>query len=404
MRDRRTVVAAATGTAVLGVAAQLALYAGSARTTGGRPVVDLILNLVVDLSLLLVVRFPRTTGLLTMLVTAVYAVGTGLAPGLFASAGQLSPVATPLAAPLVVSFLVYLLPWRQAFACAAVLALLVIPIWAPTWTATYFALSATALPALVALYLKARVALIRSLRKRAELADTERRLLAERAETAERQRLAAEMHDIVTHRVTEIVLHADALRVTTHDDEVRTAAERIRQAGTRTLTELRDLMRVVTNEVETTPGGRPDHDNGGDLAVLAAVDGATLKVVGDPGTVPAVVARTVYRVVQESLTNARKHAPGTPVDITLTYPGNRAEVEVRNAPSRHESDPALVSSGSGIGLIGLGRRVTLLGGVFAAGTDGEGGFTVTASIPAVQPAATPRRSMSSHRRGDGASG
>ncbi|MEU7000124.1 histidine kinase [Nonomuraea sp. NPDC046570] len=350
-RDRRTVVAAATGAAALCVVAQIALYAGSAPATGGGPVVDLVLNLLVGLSLLLVAGFPRTAGTLTILVTAVFAAGTSLAPGLFASEGQLSPVATPLAAPLVVSFLVYLLPWRQAFAFAAVLALLAIPLWAPTWTALYFALSATALPALVALYLKARFELVRSLRERAELADTERRLLAERAETAERQRLAAEMHDIVTHHVTEIVLHADALRVTAHDDEVRVAAEQIRRAGARTLTELRDLMRVVTNGIEATPAARPDHDNGGDLAALAAVDGAALEIVGDPGTVPAVVARTVYRVVQESLTNARKHAPGVPVAIALAYPGNRAEVEVRNAPPRHEGDPVLASAGSGMGLI-----------------------------------------------------
>lgn len=247
------------------------------------------------------------------------------------------------------------------------------------------ALSATALPALVALYLKVRGELLRSLRRRAELADAERRLLAERAESAERQRLAAELHDIVTHHVTEIVLHADALRVTTRDDDARAAAEQIRHAGTRTLTELRDLMRVVTNGIRTTPAERPDDDTGGDLAELASADRATLEVTGDPGTVPAVVARTVYRVVQESLTNARKHAPGAPVTITIAYPGDRVDVEVRNAPPPRTADPTLTSAGSGMGLIGLGRRVSLLGGVFSWGGDGDGGFTVTASIPAAKP-------------------
>ncbi|GAA3228239.1 sensor histidine kinase [Nonomuraea helvata] len=235
---------------------------------------------------------------------------------------------------------------------------------------------------LLALYLKIRGELIRSLRKRAELADSEHRLLAERAETAERQRLAAELHDIVTHHVTEIVLHADALRVTTGDDDARAAAEQIRRVGTRTLTELRDLMRVVTTGARPVPAGRADDDTGGDLAALAAADHAALNVEGDPGTVPAVVARAVYRVVQESLTNARKHAPGAPVAVNVVYPGDRADVEVRNAAPRRSADPALTGAGSGMGLTGLDRRVTLLGGTFSAGADGEGGFTVTASIPA----------------------
>ncbi|MGP3963130.1 sensor histidine kinase [Nonomuraea sp. 3N208] len=378
IRDRRTLFMAATGAAALCAVAQIVLYLGNEHTRDAGSLSELALNLLLDASLPLVVRFPRTVGGLAVVVTTISALGVSLAPGVVTP--RVDPTVTPLAAAIVVSFLVYLLPWRQAFAFAAVLALPAIPIWSPTWERLYVALSATALPALVALYLKARIELVRALRRRAELADSERRLLAERAETAERQRLAAEMHDIVTHHVTEIVLHADALRVTTRDDDTRVAAEQIRQAGTRTLTELRDLMRVVTTGVRPAPAERPDDDTGGDLAALAAADDATLNVQGDPGTVPAVVARAVYRVVQESLTNARKHAPGAPVTVTIAYPGDRADVEVRNAPPRRAADPMLTSAGSGMGLTGLKRRVTLLGGTFSARGD-EGGFTVTASIP-----------------------
>ncbi|MEU6717400.1 ATP-binding protein [Nonomuraea sp. NPDC046802] len=379
LSDRRTMLLGAFGVAVLVAVVQIALYATGVHDRGPGSLAELALNLLLDASLPLVVRFPRSVGGLAIVITAVFALGATLAPGVVGP--RIDPDVAPAAAPLTVSFLVILLPWRQAFAFAAVLALTAIPIWAPSWGTLYGVLSSTTLPAVVALYLKARYELVRSLRRRAELADSERRLLAERAETAERRRLAAELHDIVTHHVTEMVLHADALRVTTRDDDARVAADQIRRAGTRTLTELRDLMRVITTGVRAVPTGRSDDDVGGDLAALTAAGHAALSVEGDPGTVPAVVARAVYRVVQESLTNARKHAPGAPVTVTVVYPGDRAEVEVRNAPSARSVDPALTGTGSGMGLTGLSRRVTLLGGAFSAGDDGEGGFTVTARIP-----------------------
>ncbi|MEV0611862.1 ATP-binding protein [Nonomuraea sp. NPDC050404] len=374
--DRRITVMAAFGAAVLCAAIQIVLHLAGTHSRGPGSAAELAANLLLDASLPLVVRFPRTVGALAVAVTTALSLGGTLAPEVMA------PRLAPVAAPLVVSFLVFVLPWRQAFAFAAVLALPAVPIWAPSWGSLYVALSATALPALGVLYLKVRSELVRSLRERAELADSERALLAERAERAERQRLAADLHDIVTHHVTEIVLHADALRVTTADSDARTAAEQIRRAGTRTLTELRDLMRVTTTGARPVPAERPDDDTGGDLAALAAADRAVLNVEGDPATVPAVVARAVYRVVQESLTNARKHAPGAPVTVTVVYPGDRAEVEVRNAPPLRAADPALTSAGTGMGLTGLKRRVTLLGGTFNAGDDGHGGFTVGASIPA----------------------
>ena len=389
-RDRTIILAVATGAAALCALAQVAVYVAAARTRGDGAGAELVLNLLLDASLPLVTRFPRAVGGVAVAVTSVSAVGVTLAPGLVTPLHE--PTVAPMAAGIVVSFLTYLLPWRQALAFAAVLAVSAIPIWAPTWVRLASALSATALPALVALYVRTRVELVRALRRRAELADSERRLLAERAETAERQRLASEMHDIVTHHVTEIALHADALRVTARDDDTRSAAEQIRRSATRTLTELRDLIGVLTTGAPAVPrprggenagDGDAAEDTGGDLAALAAADRATLHVEGDPGSVPAVVARTVYRVVQEALTNARKHAPGAPVTIRVAYPGDRVDVEVRNAPPRRRGDPGLTGTGSGIGLAGLDRRVAMLGGAFHAEGDDQGGFTVTATIPAV---------------------
>ncbi|MFI7055565.1 sensor histidine kinase [Streptosporangium canum] len=382
-------------TAVALATAQAALYIAGQRTTGPLgPAAELGLNLVVDMTLLSVVRFPRLVALLAVLVTAVFAVGAGLSPGTFVPVPQLNPAIAPLATPAIVWFLVYLLPRSQAVTGIVTLALLAIPAWAPTWTMLYLSLSATILPAVLALYIKARTELLSSLRKRADLADVERCLLAEQAETAERQRLAAELHDIVTHHVTEIVLHADALRVTTREDQARVAAEQIRQAGARTLTELRDLMALVTSGNEPPPAARPDYGTGGDLAALAEADGARLEVTGDCRTVPPVVARAVHRVVQESLTNARKHAPGARIHVTIDYPGDRVDVEVANSTALRTADPTLTSAGSGMGLAGLDRRVSLLGGTFTAREDGDGGFTVTASIPAASPAVPAGRGQS----------
>ncbi|WP_219825409.1 hypothetical protein [Nonomuraea typhae] len=128
--ERRKVLGAACAAGLLYAAAQVAL-----QLPGDGFTANLVLNLLVDLALLAVVRFPRVVGVLTVLATAALTLTT-------------DAVATPLAAPLVVSFLVYTLPWRQALAYAGALAVLAIPIWSPTLASLSLALSATALPAL----------------------------------------------------------------------------------------------------------------------------------------------------------------------------------------------------------------------------------------------------------------
>src|SRR5688500_10914372 len=148
-------------------------------------------------------------------------------------------------------------------------------------------------------------------RASAELAERERELQAEQARADERARLAAEMRDVVTHRLNLMVLHAGALRMAARDDGVRQAAEELRTAGCQSLAELRDLVGVLrSGRTARIPDVLPDR-----LSRLVADSAATgleitLTEHGDADTISPAVRRTMYRVVQESLTNVHKHAPG----------------------------------------------------------------------------------------------
>ncbi|GHJ39529.1 sensor histidine kinase [Streptomyces sp. TS71-3] len=401
---------------VLYAVGNIALYVAGERCTGPLgPAAGLVLNLVVDAGLWSMLRMPRFGAALALCGSLAQAVGDSLSPGLFAPVSQLTPTTVPMAVSVMVWMMFHLLPRREALAWTAAVAVPAVEPWHSGWTTLYAGLSAVVLPALLALYMRARSELLQSLRERAESAEREKYLLAERAKEAERQRLAAEMHDIVTHHVTEIVLHAGALQVSAPDDDVRDAARQIREAGGRTLDELRDLVRIVRGGsggngggggagedggaaegggagggrgtgANAGAGGTGAPDPGAGLVRLARTAGAELHLAGDPGTVVPAVARAAYRVVQESLTNARKHAQGARVTVTVRYGAHAVEITVHNtAPSGPPPDAALAASGSGTGLAGLGHRVALLGGSLSADATAEGGFRVLARMPASVP-------------------
>ncbi|GAA1465347.1 histidine kinase [Nocardiopsis exhalans] len=254
------------------------------------------------------------------------------------------------------------------------------------------------LAAAVALYLSTHRRLVEALRERAQRAENEQHLLAQQARADERARLASEMHDIVTHRVSLIVLQAGALRVSAHDETVRTAAEELRATGHRALSELRDLTGVLSQGHDASDPNNPGDMN--DLAHLPAPGlsdpdphqlvqdtrrtGTTvdLHTQGDPALVSPLVAATLRRLVQESLTNVHKHAPGAQVQVRMHYAPTAVRVSVTNTAPTRAPDPQLVSTGSGRGLTGLHRRVELLGGLFNAAPTSEGGFEVSARLPA----------------------
>lgn len=253
----------------------------------------------------------------------------------------------------------------------------------------------TTVSVLAGLYVGTRRTMIVSATERAERAEREQELLAEQARAEERVRLAAEMHDVVTHRINLMVLQAGALGVHADEPGVRDAAEELRLAGTQALAELRDLVGVLragrtlgsTSEDEV-PVGELDALVDEVRAVGVAV---TLHVRGDPGALGPAVRRTLHRVVQESLTNARKHAARAPVTVEVHYGVDSVVATVSNTvPGGPVDDPVvadLAASGGGAGLDGLRHRTSMLGGTLRAGPAPDGGFTVHAELPAVVPTA-----------------
>jgi signal transduction histidine kinase len=245
--------------------------------------------------------------------------------------------------------------------------------------------------ALLGLYVSTRHRVLLGLRERAERAEREQHLLAERARAEERARLAAEMHDVVAHRVTLMVLQAGALRVRAPDEATRQAAEELRGTGCQALEELRDVIGLLRR---TSEGGDDDAPPAGPLPDLSALIAESASVgvpveldeLGDPPLASPVVGRTAYRIVQEALTNVRKHAPGARVRVEVRYRADGVRLSVRNTAPSGAADAALAGSGSGAGLSGLRERVELIGGTFGYGPGPDGGFHIEASLPAYVPA------------------
>ena len=156
--------------------------------------------------------------------------------------------------------------------------------------------------------------------------------------------------------------------------------------------ELRDLVGVLrtTSDGDRTP--QEAHPSTAELATLAAESTAVglpteLVEDGDPQLASPVVGRTVYRIVQEALTNARKHAPGARVTVQVRYNPANVRVTIRNTPPTQPADAGLVGTGSGMGLVALRKRIELVGGTLRADPDPDGGFLVEATLPSYLPTA-----------------
>jgi signal transduction histidine kinase len=283
---------------------------------------------------------------------------------------------------------------RAAFAAVGTLTLLVARVWDPSLAVITLAVLRTAVGPLLAVYFIARNAMVQALRDRADRAERESRLLAEQARADERARLAGEMHDVVTHRVSVMVLQAGALSVTATDEATRRAAEELRTAGCQALDELRDLVGLLH--------AAPDGDQPGDdqtistsgLAALVAESTAVgspaeLDEEGDPALASPVVGRTVYRIVREALTNVRKHAPGARVHVQISYGDRQVTVTVSNTPAPGPASPDLAATGSGLGIVSLRRRIELVHGTLRAGPTPDDGYRLEATLPAYVPTAEP---------------
>ncbi|MFI2203117.1 sensor histidine kinase [Streptomyces sp. NPDC020192] len=237
------------------------------------------------------------------------------------------------------------------------------------------------------MFVRSKRLLMLSLRDRAHRAETEARLRAEQAQRLAREDIAREMHDVLAHRLTLLSVHAGALefRPDAPREEIARAAGVIRESAHEALQDLREIIGVLrTGGPDDAAGGRPQPTLAALDPLVAECREAGMKItldhrVADPAAVPASVGRTAYRIAQEALTNARKHAPGAEVTLRLTgTPGDGLTVTVTNPPPPADVPPV---PGSGQGLIGLTERATLAGGQLGHGTTGDGGFEIRAWLP-----------------------
>lgn len=231
-----------------------------------------------------------------------------------------------------------------------------------------------ALPLAVGLWLSARRALLANLREQLDRARQVRETEVAAARTAERSRIAGEMHDVVAHRVSLMVLHAGALEVSTADRAVTGPAALIRENGREALQELRSVLGLLHAREDTVLAPQPTLERLDDLVRSSRQAGVKIRLdIEDvPQELPATVERTAYRIVQEALTNIHKHAPGARATIRLRHTADALDVAVRN--SRPTRGPGEDFPHSGHGLLGLAERVQLLGGTLSAGTEKDGGF------------------------------
>jgi signal transduction histidine kinase len=277
---------------------------------------------------------------------------------------------------------------RAAFAAVGMLTIIVARPWQPQAGVITIGILRTALGPLLALYFVARHEMVAALKERAERAESERYLLAEQARTEERARLAGEMHDVVTHRVSLMVLQAGALSITATEAATRQAAEELRAAGCQALDELRDLVGILRTE----PGGDQTPSVSGipGLVAESTAVGSPAELIeeGDPALASPVVGRTAYRIVREALTNVRKHAPGAAVQVHVRYGESQVELSVRNTAAPG-SARELAATGSGIGIASLRQRIELVHGTLQAGRSADGGYCLQATMPAYVPTTGP---------------
>ncbi|MET8356323.1 histidine kinase [Micromonospora sp. NPDC005171] len=240
------------------------------------------------------------------------------------------------------------------------------------------------------MFVRARRQLIVSLRERAERAEAEQQLRVTQARHLERTRIAREMHDVLAHRISLLSLHAGALefRPDAPADEVARAAGVIRGSAHAALQDLREVIGVLRAEDDGAGDApEPPQPTLGDLpALIAESRSAGVRVnvsdsVTSPGEVPAALGRAAYRIVQEGLTNARKHAAGAAVTVDVAGgPGAGLTVAIGNRwPVGAPAGGTL--PGAGTGLVGISERVTLAGGRLAYGRDDSGDFRLAAWLP-----------------------
>ncbi|MDA0632136.1 histidine kinase [Nonomuraea sp. MCN248] len=241
------------------------------------------------------------------------------------------------------------------------------------------------LPWLAGRFRGQQAALVRAGQERVARLERERELIAERALLRERARIAADMHDSLGHELALIALRAGALELASDMTERnREAAAELRASAVIATDRLRRTVGVLREDrpgdgrAPTEPPTESPDESVESLVERVRAAGLAVEFHSTAGPLSPLVDRAVHRVVQESLTNAARHAPGAEVGVEVARDDEGITVTVVNGAATGTPDP---SSGGGSGLGSLRERVRLLDGSLRAGPDGDGGFTVTARLP-----------------------
>lgn len=235
--------------------------------------------------------------------------------------------------------------------------------------------------AALGLYVADRRTSMEALRERAERLDRERELLAERAVAEERLRLAQELHDVVAHNVSLMVVQAQALGATVPDDRVSGATDGIADLGREAMSEMHRTLKLLRAD-DRAPRRGPQPGLGDLDELLARTRAAGLPVrltiEGQPRSLPATADLSAYRIVQEALTNVVKHAGHADTTVTLGYRPHGLELTITDDG---ETAPRVSAGGGGHGLIGMRERAALFGGTLTAAPRGDRGFQVHGLLP-----------------------
>lgn len=274
-------------------------------------------------------------------------------------------------------------PMLRLFSAVSVVAVPVALVWAKDGFAAWGALLGVLVfgsvsPWLLGRYIRRREDMARDGWRRAEEMESRQRLVADRARLRERTRIASDMHDSLGHELSLIAVRAAALEVAGGlDEQQRQAAGELRQSAATATERLREIIGVLREADAPT---EPVHETIDELLDRARASGVLIESSVDErgADEPQMVDRAAYRVVQESVTNVVKHAPGAAVTVRVVRADGRTDVVVTNASPPAGPLPGRTSGRRG--LIGLRERIRLVGGTLRAGPR-EGGFEVGATLP-----------------------
>jgi signal transduction histidine kinase len=241
------------------------------------------------------------------------------------------------------------------------------------------------IPWVVGRTIRNQTMLARELAEKAERAQHARDEEERHAIAVERSRIARELHDVLAHNLSVMVVQASAARriIDRQPDKAVEVAALIERTGREALAEIRHLFGAVRRGEDDDLSGPPSITRVDGLArrARAAGLGVELRVVGEPVALPAGIDLTAYRIVQEALTNALKHAGSARASVTVSYEPNEVVLSIEDDGEGSREGFELGEAGGGHGLVGMRERAALYGGLVQAGRRRGGGFAVHARLP-----------------------